>query len=105
MTLAIVAATILGGGVTWGYLFLLGRFYQQRKQVLELRQTNVALFDENRQLKHAYAYLQEQVQKIQSGPVSAVISSAQVNQIAELLVAKLDFKTLNNKEISKKDVN
>jgi len=89
--LSFVIAAILSSATTALVFYLLGRLIQQRKQVLELRQTNVTVFQDNQRLQQAYAYLQEQVKKIQSGPVAAALSFEQVNQIAEVVSAKIDL--------------
>src|ERR1700744_3356159 len=103
--LFVIIGSVLGAAVMGTILFLLGQNNQQRKQVLEMRGTNVKLFTDLQETNNAYEYLKQQVQKIQSGPVSAVISFEQVNQIAELVSAKLDFTALRGTEITKKSVN
>lgn len=103
--LSFILTAILGAGLTGTFLFLLGRLVQQRAQVLELRQTNVTLFGDNQRLQNAYNYLNEQVKKIQSGPVAAALSFDQVNRIAEVVSAKIDMRSIGGKEIKKKDVN
>lgn len=103
--LSFVLTAILGAGLTGTFLFLRGRLHQQRAQVLELRQTNVALFKENQEVLKAYAYLQEQVKKVQSGPVAAALGYDQINRIAEVVSAKIEGLSMGGKEIKKKDVN
>jgi hypothetical protein len=104
MTIAIVLSALLGGAATLTITFLVGRLMQQRAQVLDLRGTNVKLFQENQNLRTAYEQLHQQVQKIQSGPVTAVLTYEGINQIAEIVSAKIDSKTLNGRELYKKDV-
>lgn len=110
--LTLILGFVLGGAVIATFFFLGGQLIQQRRQVLEMRQTNVGLFQENQNLKLgmangniAYENLKAQVVKIQSGPIAASLSFEQVNQIAEVTAGKLDMKVLRGTELTKKDVN
>jgi hypothetical protein len=100
--ISLVLAAILGAADFGLILFLFGRLSQQRAQVLDMRKTNVELFQKNQNLASAYNYLQAQVEKIQSGPVAATISFDQIKQIAEVVSATIDFKTINGTDINKK---
>lgn len=86
----LILGFVIGAVVIATFFFLGGQLIQQRRQVIEMRQTNVTLFQENQNLKAAYANLHEQVKKFQAGPVSAALSYEQIEKIAGLVAAKVD---------------
>lgn len=100
-----ILAVLLGGAVVGAFVFFLGRFYQQRQQVLEMRNTNTTLFTRNNELINAYNTLQKAYQELENKPVSVNLSYEQLNRIGEVTAAKIDGMALTNKIIEKKDKN
>jgi len=94
--LTLILGFALGAVVIAAFFFLGGQLIQQRRQVLEMRKSNVDLFQENQNLKMAcaqgnaaYENLRKQVEKIQAGPIAAALTFEQVEHIAGLCAAKV----------------
>jgi Tfp pilus assembly protein PilN len=95
--LTLILGVLLGLALMATICVMGGQLIQQRRQVVELRQTNVTLYQENQHLKLAcangnlaYDNLKKQVEKIQEGPIAAALSHEQIDHIASLTAAKVD---------------